>query len=269
MKIEVLVATMYQKKIMDKYTEMNIRSDVVFSNQDDRVEYCSVNINGNSCKMITSAERGVGKNRNNAIMYSSGDVCLFSDDDLVYVDDYPKLVEEAFLRLPQAGIIVFNIEAIGKKESCRRNNKRIHRIRLHNVLNYGSPRIAIRRNEILMKNVWFSLMFGGGASFSCGEDSLFLVESLRKRIKIYAYPRTIAYLHEGNSSWFAGYNDKYFFDKGVWLVSAFPTVGLAIIISLYYSFKMSKSAGKNGFEIFSLTLRGIKNARSGTAINGF
>jgi ABC-type glycerol-3-phosphate transport system permease component len=61
----------------------------------------------------------------------------------------------------------------------------------------------------------FNTMFGGGCRYSCGEDTLFLRECLRKGLKIVAVPAALASIQDGDSTWFDGYTDKYFFDKGV------------------------------------------------------
>ena len=42
-------------------------------------------------------------------MRATGDICLFADDDMIYVNDYSKLVENAFLENPTADVIIFNL----------------------------------------------------------------------------------------------------------------------------------------------------------------
>ena len=52
--------------------------------------------------------------------------------------------------------------------------------------------------------------------YSCGEDSIFLYDCLKRGLKMIAVPVSIAELRETReSTWFSGYNDKYFMDKGV------------------------------------------------------
>ena len=40
------------------------------------------------------------------------------------------------------------------------------------------------------------------------------MECLKKGLKIYTYPAEIAVLEETESTWFSGYTEKYFYDKG-------------------------------------------------------
>lgn len=238
MKVEVLVATMNQKDI-SLYKKMNLSTNVVFANQSDKNAYEEIICNDKSIKLITTSDRGVGKNRNNAIMHSTGDICLFSDDDMIYVDNYESIITNAFKEIPNADIIIFNIEMVGIEASDIRVNNKIKKVHMFNCLNYGAPRIAVKRNSLIKKNVWFSLLYGGGAPYSSGEDSLFITEALRKGMKIYTYPAKIADVKQETSTWFNGYTQKYFEDRGVWLANAFPN--MKWLLGFYYSYKLRKS----------------------------
>lgn len=256
MKIEVLVATMHQKD-SSIYEKMNLKTDAVLANQADRYEYREFLKNQSKVKMITTSERGVGKNRNNALMYATGEICIFGDDDMIYMDNYPEIVRKAFEELPEADIIIFNIETVGTETRSRRLNTQIKKVHMFNALNYGAARIAVRREELMKKNIWFSLLYGGGAPYSSGEDSLFLTEAIRKGMKIYVYPVKIADIEQGTSTWFNGYTAKYFEDRGIWIANAFPK--LKYLLSIYYSYRLRKVTKEfSGKEILKLINKGIK-----------
>ena len=108
MKVQVLVASMNQKdhSLLDK---MNIRSDAIVGNQCDYNSIEEFEFKGNKAIYLNFAERGVGLNRNNALMRATGDICLFADDDMVYVDDYVEKVKNMFALHPYADVIVFNL----------------------------------------------------------------------------------------------------------------------------------------------------------------
>ena len=95
MNIQVLVATMHQTdhSLPEK---MNIQTDAIIGNQCDRNEVEDFEWNGHKIKYLSFAERGVGLNRNNALMRASADVCLFADDDMVFVADYEKIITTSF-----------------------------------------------------------------------------------------------------------------------------------------------------------------------------
>lgn len=253
-KVEVLVATMNQTDF-SKLNEMNIKSDVIFANQTNRNEYSESNVLGAKVRMFSTDKRGVGRNRNLALLFSEGEICLLSDDDVVYVDNYEQKIESAFNKLPKADIIIFNIETIGKKTD-RRQNTKIKRVKWHNFLNYGAVRIAFRRESILRNNIWFSLKFGGGTLYGSGEDSLFLRDSLKKNMRIFTYPEKIAFVNQETSTWFKGYNEKYFFDKGAFLSAAFPI--MKYLIAIYYSYKYKSKAEYSFKTILTYMTKGIK-----------
>jgi len=86
--------------------KMNIQSDAIIGNQCNRNEIEEFNYNGNTIKYLSFPERGVGLNRNNALMRATADICLFADDDVRYVDNYKDIIIEAFEQNPKADMIV-------------------------------------------------------------------------------------------------------------------------------------------------------------------
>ncbi len=211
-KVQVLVATMRQTGF-DKYATMKLHTDAVFANQADDTSYKCETFENHQVEMVTTATRGVGINRNIALMYSKSEVLLIADDDMEYVDGYENMVIEAFSRLPYADCLIFNIETKGKK-TCRRENHRIKRVHFLNALNYGAARIAVKRDRIVREGITFNHNFGGGCIFSAGEDVLFVVEMLKHGLRIYTYPAVIGEVDQTTSTWFTGYNEKFFYDKG-------------------------------------------------------
>ena len=213
-KIQVLCVTMHQKDF-SKIKEMNINTDAILANQSD-CDFCwEMKTQDSSVKLVTKKERGVGKNRNTAIdnMYDDCEICLIADDDMRYVDNYAKIVDKAFCELPDADAIIFNVETIGK-DMGRRTNDKVSKVRFYNCLNYGAVRIAIKSDMLKKHNLCFSEEFGGGAPYSAGEDTLFITDMLKKGMKVYTYPETIAQVRQEESTWFSGYNEKYLYDKG-------------------------------------------------------
>jgi glycosyltransferase involved in cell wall biosynthesis len=233
MKLEVLVSTMHQEdcSIAEK---MNIRTNAVIINQCDRNDYLETLNNGRCIKMYSFAERGIGKSRNNALMRATEDICLFADEDVVYVDDYEKNILGAFRQNPKADIIFFNVSSHGGARADLVIGKE-KRIRFYNCLRYGSVNIAFRRNRVIKCNVFFSLLFGGGAPYGHGEDSLFIWECLKSGLAIYTSPVKIADVYQESSTWFTGYNEKFYFDQGVLFGALSKTFAFPLIVQ--YAFR--------------------------------
>ncbi len=211
--VEVLVSAMTQEpeKLIKR---MNLKTDAVIVNQIDRYGSEEITQGENRIRLFHCAERGVGRSRNTAWMRAEGDILLFSDEDIVYDDGYEKIILDAFSRLPAADGILFNLEVC--KERRTYYNTDTHRVRWYNSARYPTYALAIRRDVLLRSNVSFSLLFGGGAPYSNGEDSLFFLALLKKHVRLYAVPDKIGREEAvGESTWFHGYTKKFFFDRGV------------------------------------------------------
>lgn len=230
-KCQVLVAAMHQKDF-SIVENMNLSTDAIIANQDDSYSYQEQEYTFGTVKMITTNQRGVGKNRNVAFNLADGDILLISDEDVRYVDNYAELVKSEFEKTPQADMIIFNIHTIGDFK-YRRENSTVKRIRLINALNYGAVRIAVKREILEKTGTYFSLNFGGGAIYSAGEDSIFIADMLRKNVKIYTSPVVIADVDQSTSTWFKGYTHKYFYDKGALFRALFGRLAYLFFIQDY------------------------------------
>ena len=213
MKVQVLASVMNQ----DMHTivkQMNLGTDAVIINQCDRYAVEEMEWRGHRVRFFSCAERGVGRSRNNAILRADRDICLFSDEDIVYEDGYGERIAEEFARQPRADMILFNIEVEEARRTYHITDRK--RVRWYNCGRYGAVSFAIRTDKLLESGVMFSLLFGGGAKYSNGEDSLFLKEFMSKGYKVYTAPVTIGReVRSGESTWFAGYDRKFFYDRGV------------------------------------------------------
>lgn len=211
MKVQVLIATMNQKDhtLLDK---MNIQSDVIVGNQCDTNNVDRFDYKGFDALYLNFNERGVGLNRNNALMRASGDICLFADDDMVYEEGYVEVIEKAFNDFPHADVIVFNLK---EKVPMRKIISKPSRVGYLNYLRYGTARIAVRLQSVKKHGIYFNQCFGGGTEHCHGEDNLFLNACLKNGLKIIAIPEYIATLtDERASSWNNGYDEKYIKDQG-------------------------------------------------------
>lgn len=251
--IEVLIVAVNQKDA-ELYYKLGLKTNTIIANQTDSYWYKEYNIDGNTVKVISTNDRGVGKNRNIALLNASADICILGDDDLIYADDYPQMVNKAFDELPDADIIVFHI--INLKYPNKRIITKVERVGYFNFARYGACRVAFKRKSILRANIWFSLLYGGGAKYSSGEDTLFLGEAYRKGLKIYTYPKKIADAVQETSSWFNGYNEKFFIDKGVLLANLFPR--MKYIVGLKMAIQFKKRSNYSYIKAIRLVFKGIK-----------
>lgn len=234
MKVEVLVATMHQTDT-SLIKKMNLQSDAIIVNQTDRHDYQKIENDTNTIQIYSFSERGVGLSRNSALMRATADYALLADDDMVYVDNYPQIVASSFEKHSDADLIIFNLE---EDEPTRYMIKDDFRVTKRNYMRFGAARIAFRPDRIKKKNISFHLLFGGGTPYSNGEDTIFLKDCLDSGLKIVAVPLTIAKLtEERDSTWFQGFNEKYYTDRGalfkVLSPIFYPLLNLQFVIRKY------------------------------------
>ncbi len=212
MKVQVLVAALKQNT-ENLPEQMNIQSDAIIINQCDEEKNEIFQFRGREIRIYHMNERGVGKSRNHAIDYANKEICLFSDDDMVYEDGYEAKIVKEFEENPQADMILFNV-VVGEDRKTYENTER-KRVHWYNCGRYGAVSFAIRTNKIREYGVRYSELFGGGAKYSSGEDSLFILDLIKSGCKVFTSPITIGREKETESTWFKGYTEKYFFDRGV------------------------------------------------------
>lgn len=261
MSVQVLASVMNSSlhTITDK---MRLDSDAIIINQCDSFAVEETEYRGHRVRFFSFPDRGIGRSRNEAILRADRDICLFSDEDIVYEEGYAEAVEAEFERNPKADMILFNITV----DEARRTYNITDRKRVHwyNCGRYGAVSFAVKRDSLLRSGVTFSLLFGGGAKYSNGEDSLFLKEFMSKGYKVYTAPVTIGREETGESTWFAGYNEKFFKDRGVlyrYLYGKLAAV-MAIRFLLAHRYTICKDVSVG--QAFSWMSEGIREGKGQT-----
>ena len=192
---------------------MRLGSDAVVVNQcnenaESSYQYAKYNIR---CYHVN--ERGVGRSRNLAMAHADREFILFSDEDIVYEDGYADNITYEFKMRSRADVLLFNVKQSPGRETYSISD--YGRVRWYNYGRYPSYAIAARVSRLREAGVTFSLLFGGGALYMNGEDSLFLHDCLQKGLRLYRVPKLIGKEMVRESTWFKGYTEKFFFDRGV------------------------------------------------------
>ena len=254
-KLQVLLVTMHQTdfSILEK---LNYRGSIVIANQADREQ---IETRGQA-KMITTATRGVGLNRNIALLAADGDILLLADDDMRYNDGMEEAVLAAFRENPQADALIFGLDIVRGGEVTERRRLKNKRLRFWNSMRYGAVRIAVRRKALLDNNILFHQRFGGGCPFSAGEDSLFLKACFDAGLKIYGHEYALGQCCKDSSSWFVGYNEKYFYDKGVLVRRLFPV--LWPVMGLYFALNFKRETKVSPLGRLRLVYAGIRGGKT-------
>lgn len=212
MKLQVLVSAVNQR-LDELLTKMNIQTDAIIINQGERFAYEERTHHGRKAVCYHLAERGVGLSRNNALMRADCEVCLFSDEDIVLCDGYEEKILKEWEKFKQADILLFNVKVDPKRATYYNTGRK--RVRWYNYGRYPAYSISAKTEALHRSGITFSLLFGGGAKYSNGEDSIFLRDCLKKGLRLYATDILIGEETYRESTWFHGYTEKFFYDRGV------------------------------------------------------
>lgn len=278
MKLEVLISCMNQKdfSILDN---INVSSDILIVNQCNENGYKEEKRNGYLCRMINTTKRGLSQSRNECLNNMNGDIGIFCDDDIIYYKNYSKIILEAFKKLKVADIIIFDmefitdfndLEIISEIKNMDKLTKNISVRKSPSYKSYISSTIAFKKESITKKNIWFNINFGTGSKkYSNGEESLFLREAKRKGLRVYEYLAVLGRQDHRtqNSTWFKGFDEKYFYDKGALVKALYPR--LYLIYKYYYILKLYKKSKLSIFRIVKSLNDGICGYKNNLSYDEF
>lgn len=214
MKLQVLVATMNRSDL--SFAEgMNLRSDALIINQTPTPPHeISCEIEGGTVRMLSFDQRGLSRSRNQALGNADGDICLISDDDMTYYDDYAEKILNAYKENPEYDIIAFTF--VNKNASRNKHySDKPYRVDYLHSMKISSVEITFKRRSFEQAGLQFNEHFGtGSGKYSMGEENILLFNALKKGLKILFVPVCIGEISCQESSWFSGWTKRFLYDKG-------------------------------------------------------
>lgn len=258
MRLEILAAAV-EKDGRELAESMNLATDAVIVNQCGGYGYEEFSAGDGRIRLFSMKERGVGLSRNTALSYAKGDIVLFSDEDIRFYEGYEEQVLAAFAKNPAADVITFNFKVDERRATYY--NREARAIRWHNYGRYPTYSVAARLDSLRKKDICFSLLFGGGAKYSNGEDSLFLHDCLKKGLRLYASTEEIGEEIYRESTWFKGYNEKFFIDRGVLYVFLYGTLARMMALRFLLAHRTVMCREKKLPEAYRLMKKGIRLGR--------
>ena len=227
MTLEILMSCMHQSdaRLVDK---SQITGDCVVINQCGYNNYAEYKSESGNIRMFSVQQRGLTRSRNLAIAKAQADVCMLCDDDEVFVPGYEQAILDAYEKLPQADVIIFKM--INRPPSFP---DQVMRLRFPKTMKVSSVQISFRRKKLLETGVRFDELLGAGTGNGAEEELKFLLDCQRAGLKIYYVPTEIAFVNQDVSSWFAGFNETFFENRGATSRYILGTA-LASLYAVYY-----------------------------------
>lgn len=240
----------------------NVNSDAVVINQCDHdsiEEFDFLNKNNRKChvKFVNTTERGLSKSRNMAIANSWADVCLICDDDEVLEDNVENQILESYSRLDSAGVIIFSLI---RKDCDKTYPKGFRKLGYIQLLKTSSHQITFNRVAILNNGICFNEEMGSGTGNGPSEENTFLMDCKRSGLEMYYNPIDIATVYDnGESQWFKGFTEDYFFKQGWAQKNVFKNRFYAFFYLLLFDIKHSGTVFSqvSRTKAFKLQLKGL------------
>lgn len=208
MKLEILMSCMHQSD--DALIQRSaITGDAVVINQCDRDGYTEYDTPNGRARMFFTKQRGLTKSRNAAIEKSEADICLLCDDDEVFVPGYEAKMIDAYEKLPQADVII--IKMVNRPPSFADETIRL---RFPKTMKVSSWQISFRRDSLVRTGVRFDELLGAGTGNGAEEELKFLRDCEKAGLQIWYVPVEIASVGQTESTWFQGFTEQFFVNRG-------------------------------------------------------
>lgn len=253
MKLEVLMSCMHQTD--DTLVQKsNLTGDVVVINQCDLEDYREYPTPGGTARIFSTTGRGLTKSRNMAIGHARGDICVLCDDDEVFFPDYEGRILDAYRQLPQADVVVFRIA--NWKNSLGDEPRQL---RFPQTMKVSSIQISFRRQSLVDTGVRFDELLGAGSGNGAEEELKFLWDCQKAGLHIHYVPVEIASLETEESTWFGGFTETFFENRGA-TTRYIMGAGLASLYAVYYIVRKRSLYGQSISPARALgaTFRGIR-----------
>lgn len=253
MKLEVLMSCMHQTD--DSLVRASrLTGDVTVINQCDRDGYEEYMTPHGTARIHSTTGRGLTKSRNMAIEASAADICLLCDDDEIFTEDYEAKILDAYTALPQADVIIFKM--VNRPPSFP---DAVRRLRFPQTMKVSSWQISFRRERLLQTGIRFDELMGAGSGNGAEEELKFLTDCEKAGLAIYYVPAEIASVAQTESTWFGGFTETFFENRGAttrYILGA----GLASLYAVYYILRKRSLYGKEITPAKALraTFRGIR-----------
>lgn len=243
---------------MSVVEDLGITGSAVIINQGDLTAVSSIKTPFGSATMYSVTDRGLTKSRNMAIDKATADICMLSDDDERFCENYRQRICRAYNMLPQADVIIFKVTDqsgnIADKPQAFPN--KVMRLKFPQTMHVASWQISFRKKSLVESGVRFDELLGAGSGNGAQEELKFLSDCERAGLKIYYVPFEIAYVRRTDSTWFSGFDEKFFEQRGA-TTRYILGFWLSSLYAVYYVLKKHNKFEISAGKALAATFKGI------------
>lgn len=177
--------------------------------QDNQFNYTPIELIRKDVFVSHIPGKGVTKSRNNAIHLAEGEIGLFSDDDVIYTNQYFDNIINTFRENPELDVAIFKINTPEGEPEYKKYPK--SELKLYKLpFSVSTVEIAFRIEKIKRNNLFFDERFGAGQQLIIGSDeSIFILDCMKKGLSVRFYPKYIVnHPFESTSKLIPMFNEK-------------------------------------------------------------
>ncbi len=259
-RLEVLLSCMHQQDDA-LVRSARLTGDVLLVNQCGQDGYREYPTARGTARMFSTQQRGLTRSRNMAIDLSRGEICLLCDDDEEFAPDYEERILRAYDSLPGADLIIFKMS--NRPASFP---DRVQRLRFPLTMKVSSWQISFRRERLLEAGVRFDVLLGAGTGNGAEEELKFLLDCERAGLRIYYVPTEIAAVRQESSTWYHGFTEEFFENRGA-TTRYILGVPLAAAYGVYYIVRKRRlyRTALSSRRALGALFRGIRENKIGAA----
>lgn len=207
MRLEVLISTLDQRNLSFYHglfrdcpipppclivNQISDPSSVEIEGEDEHLRA------GKDVKWIKLHGRGLSVSRNAAIRSTTGEIGVIADDDIIFLPRFDQKVISYHQQYSKYDIIIF--EAMTPDGSpFRKYPKGIESVTKSGASGVSSIEITFKVKAVREKGLLFDECFGLGSGYPAGEEWIFIVDALRKGLKVLFVPEFIVVHAKSNS----------------------------------------------------------------------
>lgn len=207
MELEVLVSTMRLKSQKENKKLLNNMCVTGKSLTVSQTDEANKNYNIGENRLILDDGIGLSRSRNIALENAKADIIIFADDDVIYNKNYEEIIKEEYNKNPSADMIAFYVESLNPERKIRKLKR--GKIGFIKTFRVASVELTFKLDSIKKNNLKFDENFGTGTKNFCGEETIFLNECLKKKMKLEYADRKIGVVKQEKSTWFNGINKEF------------------------------------------------------------
>lgn len=210
-----------------------------------------------SVKIFNSFDIGLSKSRNLALSYATTDWCLISDDDLVYVANFEKMIYEGIKTFNSSGVIVF--KSLVNNSLPRRKFPEKSKLQLNAFEQFNVASFEMLLNRSVDNAPIFNTNFGLGADqFLFGEEAIVMKDYMHCQRQISYYNKAIVYHPVESTGTLYNHNLRYYTKGAILKYIYSSSYGLWIFIQLFFDVKQHKIKFSDVCKHYKEAIRGVK-----------